>query len=81
MPGGTIHAGDLVIDPIVPATPAVEILDWTTVDPSEFLAGWRVTLAGGSGVYEVRLTDTVTEARFVFADGFEAGDTSAWAAP
>jgi hypothetical protein len=81
MPDGTIHAGDLVIDPIVPAAPTIEILDWTTVDPSEFLAGWRVTLAGGSGVYEVRLTDTVTEARFVFADGFEAGDTSAWAAP
>ena len=69
-----IVAGALRIRPIVPANPTVTVLDWTTVDPTEFLSGYRIDLAGGSGTYEVRLE--LLDA--LFADGFESGNTSAW---
>lgn len=50
--GNEIHAGALRIVPIVPAAPTIQILDWTTVDPSEHLSGYRIEL-GGSTQYEV----------------------------
>lgn len=75
---GSILAGDLRIVPVVPASPSITIVDWTTVEPGELLAGWKVELRGGDGEYQVRLVDEVTAARSIFVDGWETGDTSRW---
>ena len=75
--GGNVYvAGDLRIEVLVPAAPTFAVLDWTTVEPGEFLDGWRLEIGGGSGEYLVRL-DLLSG---VFADGFESDDTSRWSA-
>jgi hypothetical protein len=71
---GVVTAGTLRITPILPAGATVTTLDWTSVDPAEFLSGWRVDIHGSGGEFLVRLDLLVP----VFADGFESGDASAW---
>jgi hypothetical protein len=75
--GNAIEAGDLRIVPIEPANPAIEILEWSTLDAQEFNDGWRVSLSGPSGSGEMRVR-LETGANLLFADGFESGNTAAW---
>ncbi len=72
--GGVVTAGALRIRPILPASPTISVLQWSTLDPTEFYSGYKVELAGGTGTYEVRLE--LMDG--LFADGFESGNTSAW---
>lgn len=55
--GNEIHAGNLTIRPQLPANPSVEILHWPTVD-ADHLSGYKVSLSGGSGSYQVELEIT-----------------------
>ena len=73
--GGVVTAGALRIRPVVPANPTISVLQWSTLDPAEFYSGYKVELRGGSGTYEVRLE--LLDG--LFTDGFESGDSSAWA--
>ncbi len=72
--GGVATAAGLRIVPLEPADPTMTVLDWSTVDPQEFLSGYKLELSGGATRYCVRL-ELVDG---LFADGFESGDTSAW---
>ncbi len=65
--GNRIVAGELEIEVLVPAAPAISVRHWPTVD-ADYLAGWRVDIAGGSGEYHVRLGS----AGGIFRDGFES---------
>ncbi len=77
---GRIVAGDLTIVPILPQSPTITLLQWSTVDPAEFNSGWRVTLSGaGPGApagerYVVRLRLP----HVVHVDGFETAGFHAW---
>lgn len=72
--GAIIRAGNLVIRPLVPAHPIIDLFEWHPLDPDEFNSGWKVELRGATGEWRVRLETTGA----LFADGFESGDTSAW---
>ena len=72
--GGVVTAGALRIRPITPVSPTISVLQWPSLDPTEFYSGYKVELAGGTGTYEVRLE--LMDG--LFADGFESGNTSAW---
>ena len=74
--GGVVIAGPMRIRPITPANPTISVLQWSTVDPSEFYSGYKVELRGGAGTYEVRLE--LLDG--LFADGFESGNTARWVA-
>lgn len=54
MPDGTLVAGDLHIEPLSPADPAVSIEAWSALD-EQVSEGWRVELRGGASEYRVRL--------------------------
>jgi hypothetical protein len=72
--GGRIVAFGLEVVPLVPAAPAVALLDWSTVDAGEFRAGWKIELRGGIDEYRVALRPAL------FADGFERGGLGGWSA-
>ena len=72
--GGVVTAGALRIVPLVPANPTIAVVQWSAVEPGEFLTGWKVELRGGTGQYQVRLE--LLDG--LFADGFESGNTAAW---
>lgn len=72
--GGVVTAGALRIRPVIPVSPTISVLQWSTLDPAEFYSGYKVELRGGSGTYEVRLE--VLDV--LLNDGFESGNTSAW---
>ena len=74
--GGVVTAGALRIRPVTPANPAISVVHWNSLDPSEFNSGYKVELRGGTGQYQVRLE--LLDG--LFADGFESGDTAAWVA-
>lgn len=44
---GTIKAGNLLITPVTPGV-QVSIVDWRTVDATEFPSGWKIELRGAS---------------------------------
>jgi hypothetical protein len=57
--GNQIIAGDLVITPIIPAVPAIDIIDYYALDSTTSgypQGGWRTELRGGNGEYEVALS-------------------------
>lgn len=74
--GNLIYAGDLIIEPLIPPNPTINILDWTTLGATEFREGWKVTLSGGVGEYRVRLIGGFQ----LFADGLESGNVDDWSA-
>lgn len=54
--GDQIIAGDLIIKPVSPAKPQIEIIDWRDVDATEFRGGgWKVMLRGGNKEYIVEM--------------------------
>lgn len=75
--GGVVTAGTLRIRPLVPANPTLSVVSWTTVDPGEFLSGYKLEIRGGTGAYVVRL-ELVDQMIGLFVDGFEGGNTAAW---
>ena len=78
--GDRIVAGDLTILPILPEDPTVGFLQWSTLDATEYLSGWRVTIGGAGPAapagerYVVRLQLP----HVVHVDGFETGGFHAW---
>ena len=72
--GGVATAGALRIRTLVPANPALSVVDWHSVDATEFNSGYKVEIRGGAGSYVVRLE--LMDG--LFADGFESGGTAAW---
>jgi hypothetical protein len=52
--GDTVFAGDLAVRPVTPKQPEVKLVDWSPLNPREYLGGWRVELRGGSE-FEVEL--------------------------
>ena len=76
--GGNVWvAGDLRIAVEQPAAPTFAVVDWSGVEPGEFLDGWRLEIGGGAagtGEYLVHL-DLLSG---IFADSFEIADTSRW---
>ena len=73
--GGIVTAGALRIRPLTPDSPTISVVNWHSIDPTEFNSGYKVELRGGSGTYAVRLELMDV----LFIDGFESGDSSAWA--
>lgn len=53
--GRTIVAGRLRATVLTPADARLSVLDWRSVDPAEFRAGWRVDVSGGTDTYVVLL--------------------------
>ncbi len=47
--GGVATAGALRIRPLVPANPTLSILNWASVDPTEFNSGYKLEIRGGTG--------------------------------
>jgi len=72
--GGVATAGALRIRTLVPANPALSVVDWHSVDATKFNSGYKVEIRGGAGSYVVRLE--LMDG--LFADGFESGGTAAW---
>lgn len=72
--GAVATAGALRIRTLVPASPTLSVVNWNSLDPTEFNSGYKVEIRGGTGSYVVRLE--LMDG--IFADGFESGNTSAW---
>ncbi len=53
--GRTIVAGRLRATVLAPADARLSVLDWRSVDPAEFRAGWRVDVSSGTDTYVVLL--------------------------
>lgn len=46
--GNTVQAGALVITVVTPVNPQISLVNWSSIDPQEYLSGWRVEIRGGS---------------------------------
>ncbi len=43
-----VRAGNLLIKPITPKQPQIEILEWSSLDSAEYRSGWKIMLRGGT---------------------------------
>ena len=53
--GRTATAGSLVITVTEPADATLSVLDWRTVEPGEYLEGWRLDVRGSGNAFVVEL--------------------------
>lgn len=67
--GRTATAGGLRVRVEEPANATLSVLDWRTVDPSEFLSGWKLEVRGGTNATGYRVRLEIVDA--IFTDGFE----------
>src|SRR5207253_8455147 len=65
--GRSARAGDLAINVLAPADAVLSVLDWSTVDASEYNSGWKLEVRGSGTQFVVEFSD----AQMMFGDGFE----------
>ncbi len=67
--GRTATAGGLRVRVEEPPNATLSIMDWRTVDPSEFLGGWKLEVRGGTNATGYRVRLELVDG--IFTDGFE----------
>ena len=72
--GRTAVAGALRVTVLAPAEATLSALEWRSVDPSEYLSGWKLEVRGSGAEFLVRL-DVGSN---LFGDRFETGDARLW---
>lgn len=66
--GRNARAGNLVVRVLAPADATLSVLDWRTVDTTEYLDGWKLEVRGSGNQFAVELAD----ADVIFIDGMES---------
>ena len=66
--GHTARAGDLLGRVLAPTDATLSVLDWRSVDNTEFLDGWKLEVRGSGHEFLVELAD----ADVIFIDGVES---------
>ncbi len=55
--GNQITAGKLRVKVLSPANPTIKLLNWSSIDSSEYRSGWRIDISGGTTGYKVELSE------------------------